>query len=872
MRVCVLNWKYCRYEDLVVKIEKNSQEEDWRNLIQNEVTSAVNMLKENSQSLISSLEKQNKKLEAEVEKMQQELGDTKETEQVLRKDLNIMKNHLDEIYYQSEKDMKSADDKIHYLRQSNDKLLVELEHLKIKFKELQKSNDVNLKRAQETDDDKNNLHEKYENLHKHNNLLQSGIIDLITEMNELKGISVDKLKKIEHDIDLDECCAHFTETIKSLDSELTEITEENAIQLCHDLIIGFKKINTLNTEIISSLKDNQKLRETLNKNIETLNEKDAALENAMREISGLQEKLNESNDIIDELTNDLNNKEGVTTMQSSKICDLKEILQDEIQKCNEVSIVNKTLKTDLDKYNCLVDSLEQDVLNLKSMLQQEKSVNKKVLNENLELRNTLETLNREKQAIEQQNIDMKSSFLDLEKEKTELEEKCACITASNQSLRKVIETNKDKIQHLEKFNQQLQDQLSEQNQTDDRKLQDFQRKIDMLSDENIQLKSLIEEEKDSQIMLKKQIHSLELYHANEIQTKTSLLEDLQNEKFFLQNELILMKQSEEKLISVEEENKKLYDIIEDLNKDILSLNNKLDDIHSLSDPEKYNEAIKKINEENHELNKKINSLQKQLGDRSNQKGMEKMVEIDVASQKVTEKDLYSTRTALSNINESNRSNPEDYYSSYKESSAESGSNHNDIELRVSSLKCAIKILDSSTSSSEELKSTSLPNLDVIRHSRSQFFGETATIENSGLLALNRKSSSVECLANNETKLNLSQTTLDSQRSKGDNRLEKHLETVYRLRRDLNEILSNLNMEYEPSECISAACTNQFKLVVESLQRQVNELNLKSAEESQKCHGLQAELKGLKGQMVNKETMADEITKLRKELYKQKVER
>lgn len=902
--------------------------EDWRSVIQNEVSAVITMLKENSQTVINSLEKQNKKLETLVEKLQYDLDASSNRQQELEKELITTKNELCELTNQAQnikRDyLKSTEESVSSLKKDNKRLKQELENITRMYTELQHEYENNVQKIEKDIAQSSQITNDLERVRGDYSKLASNISNLSQEVERMRDDALaknDDLREQLQELDTTVNVAKYLNKItNSLDSivKATSSTpahkeaknkEEHMIRNCRSVLSDVEKIHKLNSNMEFKLKElgmskTMSYIEDENMSIkEDWMNQSRVIENLEDEIvllkADLSKHINDSEKLQDALQKNESLMNRVRqfddTMQS--LCFEIEGKDSTIKSHNShIAVLSNTIRELESRCDDLINNTES----MHAALELEKKSSKATFKENSDLKCTLDIVGKANDQLRLENENLQSTLIEAEKLKEVMDEdlKNALLTVSD--LKKSIAASYERVTNLETTNEELKQKIEAlmKNPTtvNGKELEEYRSQVERLTKENTMLKEKYEKERMDNEKLQKCIDSLKFYHDNEMAARAARYEELKTESEMAQNDLqtevnkfkgdnIVLK---EKLDSLEEENKSLSDKILDLKAEIKELNEKMQQINvaiesqaSIDFSETKNESstssiYKDIDEEHiDEQPISINETIPTTNAISENKDSKPLV--PKKSSKVSVHSKKSSRTIEQVRN--NRSNEVENNCDITtidnaNMAVDTEVDHDILAKKISSIENELHMLDNT---GVEIKSCSMPNLDEYADNLlSHTAANVEVLYNASIgteVNVVRKASSLDCVSVVSNNKEMTSVSSESCRKQCKGKWEKHFESLQRLRTELAEIIGKLDVKSKdriPSPTMAQA--EHYKEIIASLQAQINELQVKAAQESVKYQNLQAELRGIKGQVLVKSDLQQEILKLRDELYKQRLER
>ena len=432
-------------------------------------------------------------------------------------------------------------------KKTNETLASKINKKKNKSKELKDENELIKKILADREDDVQTLKNEFEKLLRESESLKSEL-SFSSSDGQQKNSILEKLSQENQ---------AFQNQIKMQSEEFELIlvklqeSEISLSQLSEESEIKDAQITQL-TEDLEELKKLQKKNEELSTEVTTLKMNSSEREkHAEAEIENLKEELKKYSDYFIKVSGELvyltEERDGFATQ-----------VEENNLKITEISTKNATLTEERDTYKQELDNIRAELKSLKSQTGQ--------LNELIEEgREKIDLYQKEVQRAEEENIELKERIEKLEVEKIDLTEKIADVDSVRIQLvelnEQLIRTSDEKIQDLVQQNQAITENSSTTILELEERVRDFEKsKLEMqqkLSSENKEAEFLFSEiqEKEEEISkLKSNLAAAE-----------KKIEDLssQKERLAEQEESFL-----EQIYQKEEEIQTLNDRVEKLSQDL----------------------------------------------------------------------------------------------------------------------------------------------------------------------------------------------------------------------------------------------------------------------------------------------------------------
>ena len=463
--------------------------------------------------------------------------------------LKIDKDRLDgenkELQILLEEKTSDKDEELNGLREKYDEKIKEFETLNLTYNELlneknlldNKNNDL-VENCTKTNDELNNIKSEYETMLKQNNEKDEKIKELEEKIKELEE-KIDSLNKEKNDFENDNKL--LKDKISNLDGEFDNFKKNKTFQ------------ESENENKMKQIEENyNKEKEDLNKNI-----------------IELQNDINEKNKEIEEQKNIINDYEGKYKELETKYNDMSQLKQDTENDLNKL----KEEKTEMENE---INKLKEDITT------KETEFNK--LNE--EKNGKDDEINKLKGEIEEKDNEIKKINLLLDESKNKNDEYQKEIDSLKLNMSNNAETDKIKINELEKEKNTLNNQIN--------KLEE--EKNDLKDTSNI-LESLISESREKYTKLLSQ--------------SKAKISKLNKEKEKLNEEIINLKNENLTLKANNNEKDNANDMEKKYNYEIIKENNN------------YEKKINRLNKVIEELNNRIQVLYVELANKENNNNINK---------------------------------------------------------------------------------------------------------------------------------------------------------------------------------------------------------------------------------------------------------
>lgn len=575
------------------------------------------------------------------------------------------------------------------------------------------------------------------------------------------------------------------------------------------------KINEIKKSLAEKIKLSKQQLQTLERNIENL-----------------QEEKTKKDDLKNKLTNDIEELNSeITTAQKnqSNLLERKENLTKDLEntknKINElelsISILEKkieTQKSDIRSRDELINSFNKDFKSLKEELEKNKKLTKEEIEKNKKLNEQIE------------------------KDISEKNDKIQTLSNENKNL--TLETNE-----LKKLQEEKSDQLSQ-------KQNEFEKQKKQLDELNEKLNNLKEELSKKNSSLDKQLKNLENVQNENKDLQSSLkknVEELKNLNVTLENtkaELSIAKNHEKELdelkkaVNVKEQN--LTNNSEKLQNKIDNLKNELSQKNS--DFEKTSKTLEDIKKEKeNELNQLNASMEKTREDLSNAQKREKDLNIQI--EQLKEESLKANQkfeNLKSQLDEEVKKKSkvnDDLTSKIKNLEEQLNSLKNDKEKLGNNTQSLEETLNQLQKEKEELQKKYVEEIENYKKKEKEL---SSSLENAKLQKDNLER---DLTQKNQTLLNEKQE-IDKQLQLEQKKIETINSNITELTQKLNEMtLTNKNKE----ELIKS-----IKSEIETLTAQLEEKKNEIKNNLEKIITLQTELTSLKSNLTSYESKIKEF--------------
>ena len=488
--------------------------------------------------------------------------------------------------------------KLEELKKSYNLLKIEKDRLDGDFKELQILYE---EKGSDKDEELNGLREKYDEKLKEFETLNLTYNELLTEKNLLKE-NYDKLSEEKNLLDdknneMSENCTKASNELNNIKSEYESMLKQNSekdekIKELEEKIKELEeKIDSVNKEKNDFENDNKLLKDKIS-NLDgefdnfkkTKTFQDSENENKLKQIEeNFNKEKEDLNKNIIELQNDINEKSKEIEEQKNIINDYEGKYKELETKYNDMSQLKQDTENDLNKLKEEKNEMENEINKLKEDINtKETEMNK--LNE--EKNGKDDEINKLKGEIEEKDNEIKKTNLLLEESKNKNDEYQKEIDSLKLNMSNSAETDKIKINELEKEKNTLNNQIN--------KLEE--EKNDLKDTSNI-LESLISESREKYTKLLSQ--------------SKAKISKLNKEKEKLNEEIINLKNENLALKANNNEKDNVNDMEKKYNYEIIKENNN------------YEKKINRLNKVIEELNNRIQVLYLELANKENNNNINK---------------------------------------------------------------------------------------------------------------------------------------------------------------------------------------------------------------------------------------------------------